>query len=346
MRTPSHFLKLPTLIAVIPLGLDVYFREILHGLTPSVMNRIVYGSTLSDFLSEIESSESVEYIFAVASPTAFEVLQEFYRVRCENNGHISWVHSLLAGIDAYRPRELSHFLSAPMSNARGCYSSILAEHVIMCCLYFNKQVPRLQKNHGDRRWCNFTNVEMRGKTVGIVGYGNIGRAVAKKFQPFDLNIVAYRRNVLTDIDDLNVHQFSGLNGLHTVLQESDFIVAILPKTQKTNLLFSAKEFSMMKKTAVFINIGRGSTVNEDDLYDALLNEKIAGAALDVFQKEPLPQDSKLWNISPDRILLSSHNADISVEAFEGAATDFDRLARNFVVHGKLPDYLVDLERGY
>ena len=337
---------LPTLIAVVPQSLDEYFKEAIFSISSDFVERIVYGCDLQAFQTEIDRTDNAEYVFAVASPVAYDVLEEFTNKRCKRNARIAWVHSLLTGIDAYKPRDLKRFLTAPMSNARGSYASILAEHVAMSCLYFNKQVARLQHNHIDKNWCRFANNELRGKVVGIVGYGNIGRAVARTLEPFGVHLIGFRNNKDRDFDDIGVRQYNTVDELGQLLQESDFVVAILPQTPATENFFRTKHFNMMKKSAVFINIGRGSTVQEDELFDALESGTIAGAALDVFRKEPLPSESKLWSLSPNKILLSSHNADISVEAFVGAAQSFVKFFHDFVEFGKTPDYLVDLSKGY
>ena len=102
----------------------------------------------------------------------------------------------------------------------------------------------------------------------------------------------------------------------------------------------------MRPDAVFINIGRGSTVNEDDLYDALNNNSIKGASLDVFAVEPLPQKSPLWSLPDDKILLTPHNADITHTCMQEAGEFFMALAKDFIGKGKVPEYLVDINRGY
>ncbi|KNH08246.1 D-isomer specific 2-hydroxyacid dehydrogenase-protein [Perkinsela sp. CCAP 1560/4] len=335
-----------TLIAVIPSKFAVYFNEIIRGLENIAFGKIIFGDTLDAFQSEITSTAPKSYVFAIASPIAVDILEQFHLVRCANGGTIEWVHSLLTGIDGYRPRHLGSFLTAPMSNARGCYSSILAEHVAMCSLYFCKQVSRIQSNQSLKMWDWFPNGELNGKVLGIVGYGNIGRSVARLMSGFGMKCLGYVRSERDAVDDLGVEQVTGPDGLDKVLSTSDFIVAILPKTQETNDLFNVKRFQQMKKSTVFINIGRGTTVHEGDLLDALQNGTIAGAALDVFKAEPLPKESKLWGVSPSKLVMTPHNADLSAEAFSGAARQFCELAMGYVTTGKLPDYLVDLTAGY
>ncbi|CAE7759983.1 ghrA, partial [Symbiodinium sp. CCMP2456] len=130
-----------------------------------------------------------------------------------------------------------------------------------------------------------------------------------------------------------------------VLPEADIVLAVLPKTPATENVFDDVRFSKFKKGALFINIGRGSSVEEAALLKHLQGGRLRGAALDVFQTEPLPPESPFWQedvLPASRLLLTPHNADISLSMNEESAEYFCRVARRFVLEGKMPDYLVDL----
>ena len=225
---------------------------------------------------------------------------------------------------------------------------MLAEHVILSCLYFSRQVARLQRNRAAKVYDRFENTELRGASLGILGYGNIGRATAKLATPFGMRVMGHRRTAVAtagEPDDLGVALYSGDDGLAAVLS-CDYVAAVLPLTAETKDFVTAARFRQMKPTAVFINIGRGATVVESDLCAALRAGTIRGAALDVFATEPLPESSELWAIDDDRLLLTPHNADISVEALPDAIRQFATYAIDFVTKGTLPSYLVGIQRGY
>ena len=164
--------------------------------------------------------------------------------------------------------------------------------------------------------------------------------------PLGMRVLGYRRSPVPSPDDLGVEQLHGEAGLNQVLEESDFVVVVLPHTKHTVNFLRAEHFERMKKSAVLVNIGRGSTVHEGDLVEALQTGQIRGAALDVFEPEPLPESSPVWDLPDDKLLMTFHNADLGKKAFEEAAEQFVQLAQTYVESGKLPEYLVDLSKGY
>jgi len=227
---------------------------------------------------------------------------------------VRWVHSLAAGVETLVPllASLPRGMETPLTNAKGAFSRSLAEYSLLAMLHFNKQVPRLQEQRSNKVWEKFIMGELHGMTVGFVGFGDIAKATARLCKAFGMRIVALRNSPGLPDDGLTDKvYYSGAQPPQKleVFKESDFLICSLPGGQATHKFCGAEEFAAMKSTSVFISIGRGTCVDEDALAKVLQQKQIAGAALDVFAVEPLPQDSALW--SCENLLFSPHNADLT-----------------------------------
>uniref|UniRef100_A0A7S3PHG0 D-isomer specific 2-hydroxyacid dehydrogenase NAD-binding domain-containing protein n=1 Tax=Aplanochytrium stocchinoi TaxID=215587 RepID=A0A7S3PHG0_9STRA len=233
----------------------------------------------------------------------------------------NWMHCFFAGCDSImsfiRNQRLDENESFTLTNGKGAFSDSLAEYTIAAMLHFNKQIPRLISNRQQKKWDKFVMPTLRNKTVGFVGFGHIGQVTAKLCKDaFGMNVLALRRHAR------NSDRFGGnlANKVYTydnrmeMLKQSDFVVCVLPGTKETRNFMSQDEFSAMPVHSIFISIGRGTCVDEDALDRALNEGLIAGAALDVFNTEPLPISSPLWN--HENILLTAHNADFTTDYFE------------------------------
>ena len=235
---------------------------------------------------------------------------------------IEWVHVRSAGIDFLVSDELSAFrTNLKVTNAKGQFSSSLAEYAMTACSYFAKDLPRLMKNQKAKVWDNYDIEELRGKTLGIVGYGDIGRACAKLATVYGMRIVALRRHPFLSKDDPFCDIIYGRDkrSLNQLMSESDYIVCSAPSTIETRGMVNAQAFDHVKENAVFINLGRGPVVDEEALINALKMRRLKGAALDVFIDEPLPEDNELWKL--DNVLISPHNMD-KTSTFMHEATEF------------------------
>lgn len=238
---------------------------------------------------------------------------------------IEWVHVRSAGIDFIVSEELTYFVEKkkiPLTNAKGQFSSSLAEYTMMACSYFAKDLPRLMRQKNDKNWEKYDVEELRGKTLGIVGYGDIGRACAKLGHVYGMKIVALRRNPEKSQNDeyCSVVYGTDKESLNQLMSVSDYVVCSAPSTIDTQSMMNAEAFDHVKKDAVFINLGRGPVVDENALVAALKEGgKLKGAALDVFTEEPLPPTHKLWEL--DNVLLSPHNMD-QTSTFMHEAADF------------------------
>lgn len=258
---------------------------------------------------------------------------------------IEWVHCRSAGIDFIVSDELSQ-TGVLVTNAKGQFSSSLAEYSMMACSYFAKNLPRLMKQKESKTWEKYDVQELRGKTMGIVGYGDIGKACAKLAQVYGMKVIALRRNPsISENDPLcNVVYGTGKGSLNKLMSESDYIVCSAPSTVETRGMVDAAAFEAVKEDAVFINVGRGPVVDENAMIHALKSGKLKGAALDVFTEEPLPENNELWELN--NVLLSPHNMD--------QTSTFMHEAAEFFVYENLPRFMcgrpllnpVDKKLGY
>jgi phosphoglycerate dehydrogenase-like enzyme len=241
---------------------------------------------------------------------------------------IRWVQFRYVGLDRYLDYDLFHDPEVVITNMRGAITSQVAEFAVMMILAFGRRLPEivsLQKEKhwlsNKEKWLTFIPHELRDSTVGIIGYGAIGRQVARLLKPFKATILAVKKDVLHPEDTGYTREGMGdphgdfferlypIEALSSVLEESDFVVMALPLTESTNHLMNASAFEAMKPSAYFINVGRGGLVDEEALINALQESKIAGAGLDVFSEEPLSEDSPLWEMP--NVIISPHMSYVS-----------------------------------
>mmetsp|Transcript_28817 Transcript_28817/g.81294 ORF Transcript_28817/g.81294 Transcript_28817/m.81294 type:complete len:444 (-) Transcript_28817:28-1359(-) len=318
-------------------------NESLHrGKLPFGSQLLGVGESLSDLEQHREQNPNVLFV----SPSCPHASSQLPLI-LDAFPSIEWVHCRSAGIDFLMSDELSGFRDrVVVTNAKGQFSSSLAEYVMMACSYFAKDLPRVMRNQKRKEWEKFDVEELRGKTLGIVGYGDIGRACAKLATVYGMRIVALRRRPFLSRNDCMCDAVYGTDkdSLRQLMGESDYVVCSAPSTVETRGMVDAAAFESVKENAVFINLGRGPVVDESALYTALTSGRLKGAALDVFFEEPLPESNPLWDL--DNILISPHNMD-QTATFMHEATDF-------FVQENLPRFMlgedllnpVDVELGY
>jgi phosphoglycerate dehydrogenase-like enzyme len=227
---------------------------------------------------------------------------------------IEWVHARSAGVEhIICPALVEH--PCKLTNARGCFSSTLAEYTMLSCGYFAKDLPRLMRQKKEKNWEQYCVKELRGSTLGIVGYGDIGKACGRLAKAYGMKVVALKR---TPVDDDVADVVYGGDGLNELMAECDYIVVAAPLTEKTKGMVGEAALSAAKEGSVLINLGRGPIVDEKAMIGALESGKLRGLALDVFDVEPLPKGNKLWEL--DNVLLSPHNMDMT-ETFMEEATE-------------------------
>jgi phosphoglycerate dehydrogenase-like enzyme len=214
-----------------------------------------------------------------------------------------------------------------LTNGVGVFSGPLGEFVLAAILYFAKDLRRMIRNQVAGVWEPFDVVSVAGQTLGIVGYGDIGRAVAARVHPLGMTIHALKRHVapLGQQDKL-IDRIYTPDRRHEMLSLCDYVVVAAPLTEETRGMISEREFAAMKANAVVINVGRGPVIDEDAMIRALSTRRIKGAALDVFDEEPLPSDHPFYKL--ENVLLSPHCADHTSDWLENAVYLFiDQLER-------------------
>jgi len=299
---------------------------------------IATGKDMSDFefLKNVGAEDKPNVVFV--SPSCPKA-RKYLPLVLKTFPSIDWVHVRSAGIDFVVSDILSKFVTdnidqqkqVAFTNAKGQFSSTLAEYTMMACSYFAKSLPRLLRQKESKHWLKYDVEELRGKTMGIVGYGDIGRACAKLAHVYGMKIVALRRNPNRSEQDPLCEVVYGTDqeSLNRLMSESDYIVCSAPSTVDTQGMVGPEAFASVKEGAVFINLGRGPVVDEDAMIEALKNGRLKGAALDVFQEEPLPQNSELWEL--ENVLISPHNMD--------QTSTFMHEAAEFFVFENLPRFI-------
>jgi phosphoglycerate dehydrogenase-like enzyme len=232
---------------------------------------------------------------------------------------LEWMHARHAGLDRILIPELIAS-PIPVTNGSGVFSQALGEFAILGALYFAKDVPRRMRAKADRRWDVFDNDEVSTQTLGIVGHGDIGRAVAWRAKAFGMRVLALRRDTSPRPGDEHVDKVYALPELHNMLRECDYVVAAAPLTPETKGMLGRREFGAMKPEAIIMNVGRGPVIDEAAMIEALRSKQIRGAALDVFEVEPLPESSPLWTM--DNVLLTAHCVDHTRTWLEDAVVFF------------------------
>ena len=245
-----------------------------------------------------------------------DLLREVFRM-CPR---VQWVHSRAAGLDGMLFPEL---IESPvrMTNGSGVFSQSLGEFALASILYFAKDLRRMVRNQMVGIWEQFDILEVSGQTVGIVGYGDIGRAVATRVRALGMQVFGLKRRgaPVYNVDPLVNRIYTPAERLE-MISHSDYIVVCLPLTPETRGMIGEPEFAAMKPEAVVINLGRGQTIDEDAMIKALSENRIKGAALDVFDQEPLPPGHPLFKL--ENVLLSPHCADHTPDWLEQAMQFF------------------------
>jgi len=253
-----------------------------------------------------------------------------------------WAHVLSAGVEHVLSPEIIAS-PVPLTNGRGVFRRPLAEWAVGAMLYFLYDFRRLIRQQEAGVWADFDIEELGTKVIGIVGYGEIGRAVAERAKPFGCKIVAVRRKPETSAGDPLIDRAYAPAQIDEMLAGCDFVVAAAPATPETRGMIGATQIALLKSSCVVINIGRGPVIDEAALVAALESKKIRGAALDVFTVEPLPAGHAFYKL--ENVLLSPHSAD-HTEGWRDRAVQF--FLENFArfAKGEPLENVVDKHAGY
>jgi phosphoglycerate dehydrogenase-like enzyme len=215
---------------------------------------------------------------------------------------IQWVHATSAGVDALMFPQLVNS-DIVVTNARGIFDRGIAEYVLGAIFMFAKDTLGNLRYQREHQWRHRETALARNAQVLIVGAGSIGREVGSLLQAVDMDVIATARH---ERDDECFRHVYPQHKLAELLPEADYVVITAPLTEQTRELFDQEMLEHMQPSARLINVGRGPIVQTDDLVAALRDGIIAGAALDVFEEEPLPEDHPLWDL--DNVMISAHMA--------------------------------------
>jgi phosphoglycerate dehydrogenase-like enzyme len=296
--------------------------------------RFVHPATPEDLLVELHDAE-----IAVGSTLPPDQLARATQLK--------WVHSPAAAVHQFM---VPDFMASPaqLTNGRAVFGATVGEHVIALVLALARQLPACARFQAQRVWGQqlLWNADVRpraiaGATLGLVGLGAIGSAVAQRAKALGMKVIAVRQR--PEIAAENVAAVYGPLEIEQLLGESDFVVLAAPVTPASRKLIDDRRLAKMKPTAFLINVGRGALVDEVGLAKALQANKIAGAALDVFEQEPLPTDSPLWELG--NLLITPHCAGFIENLWERHVEEIAANLRRYLAGQPLVG-LVDKARGY
>jgi phosphoglycerate dehydrogenase-like enzyme len=261
---------------------------------------------------------------------------------------LKWIHCPAAAVHQLIFPELVNS-NVILTNGRDVHGPVVAEHVIALIFALAKNLhlaAGFQQKHvwgqGPIWYAHPGPREIAGATLGLVGLGSIGRTVAKHASALGMHIIATREHPEKGRSD-NVDEVLPSSQLEIVLSKSDYVVLAAPVTSRTQHLIGAQQLAKMKSDACLINVGRGQLVDEAALAQALREKRIGGAALDVFEKEPLPSDSPFWDL--ENVLITPHTAGLAEKLWERQYTLFSENLRRYINHQSLLA-MVDKQNGY
>jgi len=250
---------------------------------------------------------------------------------------LRWIQASSSGIGEWVRRLGIVHSPIMVTNAAGLHSVALAEYVLFVMLYFARRWPLMVAEQRAHHWERCAIDTLEGKTLGIVGLGNVGRMIAELAKPFGLRVIGSRRS---PGEQDGVY---GPDGLTTLLGESDYVVLIVPHTAETVGLVGQAELACMRPGTVLINIARGSVVDEPALIEALRSGHLGGAALDVVAHEPLAADSPLWDMP--NVLITPHSMSTATSENERLTALFADNLRRYLAGEPLRN-VIDKVRGY
>ena len=253
---------------------------------------------------------------------------------------LRWYFCISAGVEKL-PFAYLRERGILVTNASGIHGPQMSEHALGMMIAFSRGLLRAVHSQRRHKWNrHMTLGQLAGSTLCVVGAGSIGQATAHRAKAFGMKVIGLKRHP-GPVDDFD--EIGGMDRLHEALGRADYVLLLTPLTQETRRLMGAAEFAAMKRTAVFLNLSRGGTVDEDALTAALRDGVIAGAGLDVFGQEPLASDSPLWDM--ENVLITPHVAGILPQYMELAADCFIRSCGRYRRGEPLPNR-VDLSGGY
>lgn len=260
----------------------------------------------------------------------------------EHNDQLKWIQTWSAGVNNL-PLEALKDKDVSITSANGVHAYPISETIFALMLSLTRKIHAYVRQQQQKQWENADlKLEIHEKTIGVLGVGAIGLETAKIAKAFGMKVLGVRHSGKNAdyVDEMYTP-----DQLADVLPQCDFVVITLPLTDETENLFGAEQFSQMKNSSVLINIGRGPIVKEEELVEALQSGEIAGAGLDVFATEPLPEDSPLWEM--ENVIVTPHTAGATEHYTERVIQDiFIPNLKDYIEGEKPSKNLVDFDKGY
>lgn len=275
----------------------------------------------------------------VTSPAECDIVLGEPRMVREALPHLpdlKWVQSIYAGVEPLvDPTQRRDYV---LTNARGVFGSSMSEFVFGYMLFFKKRIQERIQAQQARKWDHLDGGLLRGRTIGLLGVGSIGSHLAKTAKHFGMIVRGFTRE---SEECPHVDKYYHGNNLLDFVGGLDYLVSVLPRTEETNQIVNAELLGVLSSHAIFINVGRGNAVDESALVEALEQNKIAGAVLDVTVQEPLPEEHPFW--TTPNLFLTFHTSAMS---YPEDITELFIENYKLFIEGKPLKYRVDFERGY
>jgi len=335
--------------------------------TINVLSTVAFSDALVEKLASVSPRLAIS-IRKIRSPEDFsgvlddvEILYAFYTLpEPAQAPNLRWVQLHTAGAERIHSHPLYTETDILFTNTSGIHAINMGEYVMGQILVLAHRFPLLSEQQSRSfwpmdRWERYTPDELYGKTIGIVGYGSIGRQVARLARAFGMKALAIKRNAKDPTDsDYTLPGVGDPSGdlpdriyppqaIRSFLGECDVVVLALPLTEETHHLITTETLQAMKTSAFLVNVSRGGVVDEAALIKALNEGWIAGAVLDVFEEEPLPEDSPLWKTH--NLIITPHIAGHTPHYHERAAGVFAENLRRYIANQPLVN-VIERERGY
>jgi phosphoglycerate dehydrogenase-like enzyme len=335
--------------------------------TINVLSTVAFSDALVEKLAAISSRLNMTIHEAHSAddlPKAIHDTEILYTFRAlpapDQAPNLRWVQLHTAGAERILSHPLYTQTEILFTTTSGIHAINMAEYVMAQILAFAHRIPLMLDDQAkgawsSERWQRYIPDELYEKTIGIVGYGSIGRQVARLARAFGMNVLAIKRDAKDPADSNYVLPNVGDPGgdlpdriyppqaIRSFLGECDYVVLAVPLTEETHHLIDAEKLKAMKENSLLVNVARGAVVDEKALIKALNEGWIAGAVLDVFEEEPLPEDSPLWK-TPN-LTISPHVSGLTPHYHERAVGIFAENLRRYIAGQPLAN-LVERERGY
>lgn len=256
--------------------------------------------------------------------------------------NLKWLQLPSAGADEYTDPDLYMTKDILVTNSSGVYGRAIAEHVFAMILSYNRNLQEYSLLKQEKRWNTILSArDFYGSTVGIIGFGDIGKEVALRAKAFGARVLVVKRKPSKAPD--YVDKIYLTEEIDELLRQSDYIVLTLPATEKTKGIISKDRLAIMKSDAFVVNIGRGELLDQEALVEALKDNKIGGAGLDVMTPEPLPADNPLWDLP--NVIITQHSSGISVGNDKRRVNLFANNLKKYLNNEMLIN-VVDFSEGY